>query len=300
MFDCCIRVPKDRPCTFAVPSRRKHNHDTPQADPGPSFLEVDAWSDSSSLLSTPALSFSELDACSELFSSQLDALTTENDLIQNFIPFAAQLGFFMSTDILHSTPSQSLLLSTALWGARLADSSATHTSDLLHRTLAAVSTEICMPTEPFATACGLHIIQAHLLLARYLLSATPRQRLAAKVQLSAAETVAVELGLDVAVDEDSVRAWWAILELQAMLNAPETVSPSSASSSINLGPSTEPFAAEHTFAGHHVPPIPSPDRLEFECLWDKPVLHETTQEPAISELDWEWAAKAFEGLDWSA
>ncbi|KAJ7048395.1 hypothetical protein C8F01DRAFT_1267577 [Mycena amicta] len=311
----CVRVPKERRCTFNVPSgRSKLGHEDKHVDTGccpTTFLDGDGFSDyslaSTSRLSTPALSPGELcsDTRSEASSSDFDWLElsaqTIQTFVQHFLPHAQELGFFLDVECLHAAaalaptldlftsnntlpphPTTSLLFAAALWGAHLSKAQVL-TATFLRRALECISTEICslsLSPSPLLqdTTNAVQIIQAQLLIARYFIS--NGQTLAARVQASGAEAIATALG--------SRGEWarWAVGSVQTMagFDASESVS---ASPSMSASPSHSPYYPIATSAtGSTQPEVPF--YLDALSTWPMNEL-----QMQISDLDWDWAARAF-------
>ncbi|KAF7293059.1 Zn(2)-C6 fungal-type domain-containing protein [Mycena indigotica] len=285
----CVRLPKDDQCTYNfTASRRKRNQEHKQADSaccstGFDFPLPDEFSDfaSTSNLSTPALSPGALssDSLSEVAYGDFELPTeTVNQLVRSFIDNAQPFGFFLDMNclrtvatpsvellLLQAPPANSLLFAAALLGARLANH--THYEKILvRRASESILAEVCSwESSQCNTSMAAETIQAQLLLARYFL--LDGQTLAAKVQVSGAEAIA--LGLELNEDHLRSAAWWAIVELQTMLDVPSPSLPAATSSFVGPVPmmaDREPFFAGFYKSGENIPPI--------------------------SELDWEWAEHA--------
>ncbi|KAF7293063.1 Zn(2)-C6 fungal-type domain-containing protein [Mycena indigotica] len=180
-------------------------------------------------VSTPALSPGALssDSLSEVKYGDFELPTeTVNQLVSSLIDNAQPFGFFLDMNCLRTvaTPSiellllqapsaNSLLFAAALLGARLANH--THYEKILvRRASESILAEVCSwESSQCNTSMAAETIQAQLLLARYFLLSG--QTLAARVQVSGAEAIALSLEMH----EDQLRsaAWWAIVELQTIL-----------------------------------------------------------------------------------
>ncbi|KAK7024796.1 hypothetical protein R3P38DRAFT_2626189, partial [Favolaschia claudopus] len=208
----CTRVPKGESCKFTDPlSKANLEH---HVAGNSQFTEETFESDShSGYLSTPMSSLSEIssDGQSEARSNYSSNEASEppfetiQQLLQNFLPHATQLGFVLHIERFTNAtlipqipfgnilrPSQSLLYAVYLWGAHLSPPGPLFDlkPTFLRRALQATATETFTHND---SVHALQMIQAHILLGNYFLM--QKRLLSAQLHANAAATLAMSYRL---------------------------------------------------------------------------------------------------------